>query len=97
RTPGIGPKVAGRMLLELGGKLPAPVTAGGSGTAAGGTSAAAPSADAHVVEALVGLGWPEKAATGAVEAVAAQHADDAAGTEPAALLREALRHLGGSR
>src|SRR5699024_1286118 len=42
RTPGIGPKVASRMLLELGGKLPAP-----SGSLpVSGTEAAAPAAPA---------------------------------------------------
>ena len=92
RTPGIGPKVASRMLLELGGKLPAP-----SGSAAGsGESPVAPAAgvDGDVVEALVGLGWPEKGAVSAVEAV---RSEDVAVPEAADLLRRALRRLGGSR
>ena len=92
RTPGIGPKVANRMLLELGGKLPAP-----SGSAAGsGESPVAPAAgvDGDVVEALVGLGWPEKGAVSAVEAV---RSEDVAVPEAADLLRRALRRLGGSR
>ncbi|APX34557.1 Holliday junction DNA helicase RuvA [Brachybacterium sp. P6-10-X1] len=92
RTPGIGPKVANRMLLELGGKLPAP-----SGSAAGsGESPVAPAAgvDGDVVEALVGLGWPEKGAVSAVEAV---RSEDDAVPEAADLLRRALRRLGGSR
>ncbi|MBP2407134.1 Holliday junction branch migration protein RuvA [Brachybacterium fresconis] len=90
RTPGIGPKVAGRMLLELGGKLPAPSTP----TALGGAAPVAAGVDGDVVEALVGLGWPEKGAVSAVEAVRAE--DDAA-PEAADLLRRALRRLGGSR
>ena len=63
---GIGPKVASRMILELGGKLAPPAETSG---APAGTPAPAPSAavDAQVVEALVGLGWPEKAAAGAVD------------------------------
>ncbi|MFC7457775.1 Holliday junction branch migration protein RuvA [Brachybacterium sp. GCM10030267] len=98
RTPGIGPKVASRMLLELGGKLPAPVGAGASGApgASGGDAEAAPAAgvDADVVEALAGLGWAEKAAASAVEGV---RADEGEGLDAAELLRHALRRLGGSR
>ncbi|WP_422117342.1 Holliday junction branch migration protein RuvA [Brachybacterium sp. UNK5269] len=91
RTPGIGPKVAGRMLLELGGKLPAPAAPAGPT----GAVAAAPSGvDADVAEALVGLGWAEKAAVGAVEAV---RAADGEALGAAELLRRALRGLGGQR
>ncbi|WP_394214767.1 Holliday junction branch migration protein RuvA [Brachybacterium vulturis] len=92
RTPGIGPKVAGRMLLELGGKLPAPSTPV-SGNAPSATAAPA-GPDADVVEALVGLGWAEKAALGAVESV---RADGGEGLDAAALLRRSLRGLGGHR
>src|SRR5699024_694206 len=62
RTPGIGPKVASRMLLELGGKLPAPSgSLPVSGTEAAAPAApAAPGVDTDVVAALVGLGWAEK-------------------------------------
>ncbi|SLN03560.1 Holliday junction DNA helicase RuvA [Brachybacterium faecium] len=95
RTPGIGPKVAGRMLLELGGKLPAPASLS---TAPGTPAAEAPAtpsgADADVVEALVGLGWAEKAALKAVESA---RADDGAELDSAELLRRALRGLGGNR
>ena len=95
RTPGIGPKVAGRMLLELGGKLPAPASLS---TAPGAPEAEAPAtpsgADADVVEALVGLGWAEKAALKAVESA---RADDGAELDSAELLRRALRGLGGNR
>ncbi|ATG52275.1 Holliday junction branch migration protein RuvA [Brachybacterium vulturis] len=92
RTPGIGPKVAGRMLLELGGKLPAP-SAPVSGTAPSATAAPA-GPDVDVVEALVGLGWAEKAALGAVESV---RADGGEGLDAAELLRRSLRGLGGHR
>ena len=91
RTPGIGPQVASRMLLELGGKLPAPSgPVGTTTTAATGDGGG----DADVVEALVGLGWAEKAALAAVESA---RADDGATLGAAALLRRALRGLGGHR
>ncbi len=92
RTPGIGPKVAGRMLLELGGKLPAPSAPANPPGA--GTPAAPSGVDADVAEALVGLGWTEKAAIGAVEAV---RAADGEALGAAELLRRALRGLGGQR
>lgn len=94
RTPGIGPKVASRMLLELVGKLPAPSTpvAAAGEEAPAGTAPAGP--DADVVEALIGLGWAEKAALRAVEEA---RAEDGAALDAAALLRRALRSLGGQR
>ena len=92
RTPGIGPKVAGRMLLELGGKLPAPSEASPRTPSAPGTAPGGP--DADVVEALVGLGWAEKAARSAVEAAREEGGEQ---LDAAALLRTALRGLGGHR
>lgn len=93
RTPGIGPKVASRMLLELGGKLPAPAgPAAPEGSA--GTSSLPSGVDADVVVALVGLGWAEKGALSAVEGVRAGTDDP---LDAAELLRRALRQLGGSR
>lgn len=91
RTPGIGPKVASRMLLELGGKLPAPTTATTGAPAAPGTPQGA---DADVVDALVGLGWAEKAAIEAVETARAAGGEQLGSAE---LLRLALRGLGGHR
>lgn len=92
RTPGIGPKVAGRMILELGGKLPAPSEASPQAPSAPGTAPGGP--DADVVEALVGLGWAEKAARSAVEAAREEGGEQ---LDAAALLRTALRGLGGHR
>lgn len=92
RTPGIGPKVAGRMLLELGGKLPAPSEASPQAPSAPGAAPGGP--DADVVEALVGLGWAEKAARGAVEAAREEGGEQ---LDAASLLRTALRGLGGHR
>ncbi|MGP9746923.1 Holliday junction branch migration protein RuvA [Brachybacterium sp. AOP29-B2-41] len=91
RTPGIGPKVASRMLLELGGKLPAPSTVTSSPSAAQSTPQGA---DADVVDALVGLGWAEKAAIGAVDSARAAGGEELGSAE---LLRQALRGLGGHR
>jgi Holliday junction DNA helicase RuvA len=94
RTPGIGPKVAGRMLLELGGKLPAPSAPVGSAPAGAGAAPALGGPEADVVEALVGLGWAEKAARGAVETARAEGGQE---LDAAARLRTALRGLGGHR
>ena len=91
RTPGIGPKVASRMLLELGGKLPAS-TAVASGAPASPSTPQGP--DADVVDALVGLGWAEKSAAGAVESARAAGGEQLGSAE---LLRLALRGLGGHR
>ncbi|GAA4528107.1 Holliday junction branch migration protein RuvA [Brachybacterium paraconglomeratum] len=91
RTPGIGPKVASRMLLELGGKLPAPTT---SSTDASAASHTPQGADADVIDALVGLGWAEKAAIAAVESARTVGGAQLGSAE---LLRQALRDLGGHR
>jgi Holliday junction DNA helicase RuvA len=94
RTPCIGPKVASRMLLELGGKLAPPSTASAAPGGAAPARAAAGGPDADVVEALVGLGWAEKAALQAVESA---RTEDGADLDAAELLRRALRGLGGNR
>ena len=84
RVPGIGAKVAARLLLELGGKLVLPD--------ADGVVAAGDGRD-QVAEALVGLGWNVKAARAAVDAVASGPiADD----EVPVVLRAALQRLGGA-
>jgi Holliday junction DNA helicase RuvA len=84
RVPGVGAKVAARLLLELGGKLVLPQQA----------TAAAADAREQVVDALVGLGWNPKAAQSAVTEVADQpiSADAVAPT-----LRAALQTLGATR
>lgn len=95
KVPGIGRKGAQRLALELGDKLGAPVQGLGS------PDAPAPSAEAEeampqVVEALVGLGWSAKQAGDAVGAVLAGRAEGEPAPPVAAVLRAALRHLGGS-
>lgn len=105
RIPGVGPKSAQRLVLELGGRLGAP-------TGTPGTDGTPPSPETpagagdpgreQVVEALVGLGWAAKVAQDAVDRVLADgHAggqDGASGpVDVAATLRASLRALGGHR
>lgn len=85
RVPGIGQKVAQRMVLELKDKV----------VAAGPVDVAAPAGSGHprrdeVVEALVGLGFTARPAEAAVDAALAAAAD----ADSAALLRRALTSLG---
>lgn len=87
RVPGIGPKVAQRMVLELRDKVVAAPSA-----AAPATNGTNPRRD-EVVEALVGLGFPVKPAETAVDAALSTAPD----TDAAALLRAALTSLGRSR
>lgn len=86
KVPGVGRKGAERLILELRDKVGMPSSADAPGV---------PAAAAHdrdqVVDALVGLGWTQKAAGDAVDKVSAA---DNAPTEVAALLRAALRELG---
>lgn len=82
RVPGVGPKVAARLLLELAGRLP-------EGAGPG------PASDRReqVVEALVGLGWGARDARLAVEAVAP---DPIPAEEVSIALKAALVRLGGN-
>jgi holliday junction DNA helicase RuvA len=85
KVPGIGPKLASRMVLELAGKL---VPLG---------EASAPVANAwedQVLEALKGLGWTEKDAGTALDNTAAEHPEAAAAGDVAKMLRLTLRSLG---
>lgn len=90
RVPGIGRKGAQRLVLELADRL------GPAGAVGVGAPALTGPVDrrAEVVEALVGLGWNLKAAQDAVGAVVppAEPVEDVA-----AVLRGALRSLGGHR
>lgn len=91
RVPGIGRKGAQRIVLELGDRL------GPAGTPADGGSPVAEDQRATVVEALVGLGWNTRAAEDAVRAVVPDDAGPVDRADIAAVLRAALRTLGGGR
>lgn len=97
RIPGVGPKSAQRLVLELSGKLGAPTSdaAGAAVPDAPPVAAGDPARD-QVVEALVGLGWAAKVAQDAVDRVLADAGDDGP-VDVAATLRAALRSLGGRR
>lgn len=86
RVSGIGPKTAKLIVVQLAGRLAV--------TPAGGNAAAAVPAqlDAQVVQALVGLGWPERVASEAVATVGEAVPD--AERSVTGLLRLALAHLG---
>ena len=90
KVPGIGPKVAGRIVLELAGKL----------VPHGTPAAAAPAASAEsvwkpqVVAAMTSLGWSEKDATGSIDKALADTPDLAEQGNVAEILRTTLRWLG---
>jgi Holliday junction DNA helicase RuvA len=89
RVPGIGPKVAQRMVLELKDKVVAPTVAPALVPQRSGGD---PRRE-QVVEALLGLGFTARPAEAAVDnALAADDAADASG-----LLRAALTALGRAR
>jgi Holliday junction DNA helicase RuvA len=85
RVPGIGQKVAQRIILELKDRLGAPV---GSVSAPAARSQEAWRDQVHL--GLTGLGWPAREAERAVEAVADQAGDT---PDVGALLRSALQTL----
>ncbi|GED97868.1 Holliday junction branch migration protein RuvA [Gordonia crocea] len=82
-VPGIGKRVAERLVVELRDKV-GPVAGGGAAAAVGG------GVGADVTEALVGLGFPAAAAEKAVAAVVAENPD----ADSAAVLRAGLALLG---
>lgn len=106
RVPGLGPKGAQRILIDIGDRLgpvvgqdPAPGAAAGTGAPAAAPARGEPHPD--VVAALVQLGWNESSARQAVSAVEAEQAAGeqapGAGADTAALLRASLRWLGSAR
>jgi len=93
KVPGIGPKGARRIVLELADKLVptgAPVPAPADGGAA---ADAQPWLD-PVLEALTGLGWTERDADKAVRDTVAHEPELEESGDVASVLRATLRHLG---
>ena len=91
RSPGVGPKVAQRIISELKDKAPAfaPATAGLAGLA-GAINAATPTIAADAVSALVNLGYGHSQAGSAVATVLAKGNEDA---KTEVLIRLALKEL----
>jgi Holliday junction DNA helicase RuvA len=90
RVPGIGPKGAQRIVLELKDRIGAPGASLRS-VSGGPPQRSAPWRD-QLVEALVGLGWSTREADRAVDAVSTDVAPGAS-VDVAALLKSALQRL----
>lgn len=91
-VPGVGKKTAERLLVELKSRLSVPVLDGVSGDGAASTAVgAAGSVVADVREALTGLGYAPAEIRDALAELPTEHAG------AAALLRDALQHLGARR
>ncbi|MEO8283861.1 MAG: Holliday junction branch migration protein RuvA [Pseudarthrobacter sp.] len=90
KVPGIGPKVAGRIVLELAGKL---VPHGTAGTAVPATAAEA-AWKPQVVAAMTSLGWSEKDATASIDKALADDPEVSFRGNVAEILRITLRWLG---
>jgi Holliday junction DNA helicase RuvA len=89
KVPGIGPKVAGRIVLELAGKL---VPHGTAPAAA--TTAAEASWKPQVVAAMTSLGWSEKDASSSIDKALADEPEISFRGNVAEILRTTLRGLG---
>jgi holliday junction DNA helicase RuvA len=85
KVPGIGPKLAGRIVLELAGKLV---------HVEGPAAPAEPAWQDQVLQALTGLGWSEKDAAAALDRTAEENPDVAAGLDVGQMLRLTLRSMG---
>ena len=90
KVPGIGPKVAGRIVLELAGKL----VPHGTGAAAAPASSAPAPWKPQVVAAMTSLGWSEKDATSSIDKALSDSPELEAGGQVAEILRATLRWLG---
>ena len=93
RAPGVGPKVAQRIVAELRDKAPALTAAGvslPSGAAAPVGTEVGGSAAADAVSALINLGYAPAQASGAVATVAKDAGEDA---QEAELIKRALKEL----
>ncbi|MCU1547799.1 MAG: ruvA [Arthrobacter sp.] len=90
KVPGIGPKVAGRIVLELAGKLVPHGTPQSTGPAATSEAAWKP----QVIAAMTSLGWSEKDATASIDKSLADSPELAEKGNVAEVLRATLRWLG---
>ena len=90
KVPGIGPKVAGRIVLELAGKLVPHGTPAGSAPAVSAEAVWKP----QVVAAMTSLGWSEKDATASIDKSLADSPELAEKGNVAEILRATLRWLG---
>lgn len=90
KVPGIGPKVAGRIVLELAGKLVPHGTAGANVASVSAESVWKP----QVIAAMTSLGWSEKDAAASIDKSLADSPDLAANGNVAEILRATLRWLG---
>ncbi|WP_309071858.1 Holliday junction branch migration protein RuvA [Arthrobacter sp.] len=86
KVPGIGPKGARRIVLELADKL-VPLEADSPATSAGAWQS-------QVLAAMMGLGWSEKDAGSAIEAAVKESPETAAAGDVGAILKLTLRRLG---
>lgn len=87
KVPGIGPKGARRIVLELAGKL---IPLGDGALATGGSA----TWRAQVLQAMTGLGWSERDAGAAVDQAVAASPEVAESGDVGAILKLTLRLLG---
>jgi holliday junction DNA helicase RuvA len=90
KVPGIGPKVAGRIVLELAGKLVPQGTAAAPGAATPAEAAWKP----QVVAAMTSLGWSEKDASTSIDKALAEDPEVSFRGNVPEILRTTLRWLG---
>lgn len=91
KVPGIGPKVAARLVLELKGKL---VPLGSAEGRVPATTGAEEPWKAQVIAAMASLGWSEKDAASSIEKAMADSPEIAESGSVAEILRATLRWLG---
>ncbi|MFT4052327.1 MAG: Holliday junction branch migration protein RuvA [Microbacterium sp.] len=92
RVSGIGPKTAKLIIVQLAGKLRAPVTP----ASAAATGPGSPAIAGQVVAALVALGWSERLSAETVQEISSSAGAAEQASVPA-LLKRALAHLGPAR